>query len=82
MNANPILLQKKYARVVSIFAKRANLSLVDALDFFYKSNEYQLLRQGISDIHCMSDDYIAEDLQMEYNQLHEIKYGVDTKKNR
>lgn len=30
----------------------------------------------------MSDDYIAEDLQMEYNQLHEIKYGVDTKKNR
>ncbi len=48
----------------------------------YKSNEYQLLRQGISDIHCMSDDYIAEDLQMEYNQLNEMKHGVDTKKNR
>ena len=34
MNANPILLQKKYARVVANFAKRTELSLAEALNFF------------------------------------------------
>lgn len=34
MNANPILLQMKYARVVEIFAKLCGISLGEALDFF------------------------------------------------
>lgn len=34
MNANPILLQKKYARVVELFAKENSVSLEQALDFF------------------------------------------------
>lgn len=34
MNANPILLQKKYARLVERLSKRTGLSLDDALSFF------------------------------------------------
>lgn len=34
MNANPILLQKKYARVVERFADMNHLPLNEALDFF------------------------------------------------
>lgn len=34
MNANAVLLQMKYARVVRIFAELAHLSLGEALDFF------------------------------------------------
>ena len=34
MNAHPILLQKKYARVIALFAEKMNLSLDRALDFF------------------------------------------------
>lgn len=67
MNANPILLQKKYARVVELFAKENHLSLESALDFFYQSGVYQLMREGSSDMHCMSDQYLVEDLTMEYN---------------
>ena len=66
MNANPILLQMKYARVVSLFAEQRDLSLETALDFFYHSQLYQLVKDGISDMHCMSDAYLAEDLQIEY----------------
>ncbi len=62
MNANPILLQKKYVRVVEKFAERADLSLDEALSFFYLSKTYDLMSHGISDMHCMSDDYLAEDL--------------------
>lgn len=66
MNANPILLQKKYARIVTFFAKRNDISLDAALDFFYLSEVYQLISEGVSDLHCMSDEYLAEELQMEY----------------
>ena len=62
MNANPILLQKKYVRVVEKFAERADLSLDEALSFFYLSKTYDLMSHSISDMHCMSDDYLAEDL--------------------
>ena len=66
MNANPILLQKKYTRVIACFAKKAQLPLDTALDFFYRSELYPLLRDGVSDMHCMSDDYLADELLSEY----------------
>lgn len=66
MNANPILLQKKYARVIEKFAKRVGISLDAALEFFYSSKVYTLIREGVSDMHCMSDEYLAEELEMEY----------------
>ncbi len=69
MNANPILLQKKYARVVANFAKRAELTLAEALNFFYASCTYDLMSHGISDMHCMSDDYLAEELCGEFREF-------------
>lgn len=66
MNANPILLQKKYSRVIECFAERQGISLDAALEFFYHSEVYQLMREGISDMHCMSDAYLAQELIQEY----------------
>lgn len=66
MTANPILLQKKYSRVIECFAKLQGLSLDAALNFFYHSEVYQLIRDGISDMHCMSDAYLADELEQEY----------------
>ena len=68
MTANPILLQKKYSRVIECFAKQQGLSLDAALDFFYHSLVYQLIRDGVSDMHCMSDAYLAEELEQEYEE--------------
>lgn len=68
MNANPILLQKKYARVVAAFAEAAGVTLDVALDFFYHSEVYQLVKEGISDMHCRSDLYLADELKLEYEQ--------------
>ena len=68
MKANPILLQMKYARVVALFAHSRKLSMDEALTFFYQSDLYPLLSQGISDLHCMSDTYLAELLWEEYKE--------------
>lgn len=66
MIANPILLQKKYSRVIECFAKQQRISLDEALKFFYHSEVYQLIRNGVSDMHCMNDAYLAEELEQEY----------------
>lgn len=68
MKANKTLLRMKYARVICALAEKANISTSRAMDFFYHSIEYQLISEGVSDLHCMSDDYIAENLKDEWNE--------------
>jgi hypothetical protein len=68
MEANKILLQKKYARVIEAFAKLQGLSLRSAMDFFYNSLTYTEMREGLSDMHCRSDIYLAEELSLEYRE--------------
>lgn len=70
MNANPVLLQKKYCRIIEMFAKQTGITLDEALGFFYHSSLYQLLKDGVSDLHCMSDGYLAEDLKEEYFRMY------------
>ena len=65
MNANPVLLTD-----IEMFAEQAGLTLDEALGFFYHSLLYQLLKDGLSDLHCMSDGYLAEDLKEEYCQVY------------
>ena len=67
MMANPILLQKKYCRIIENFANQKGISLDAALDFFYCSNVYKMMRDGVSDMHCMSDAYLADELGQEYS---------------
>ena len=57
---------EKICRVIDCFAKKVGISLDEALGFFYHSEVYHLMREGISDMHCMSDGYLAEDLETEY----------------
>ena len=80
MNANPILLQKKYSRVIECFARKMGLSLDEALDFFYHSDVYKLMRDGVSDMHCMSDMYLADELEAEYQENpYKQNYGGNIK---
>lgn len=71
MKAEPLILQMKYADVIQLFAEKQGISLDEALDFFYHSKVYQLLKEGISDMHCMSEDYLAEDIEKEYLAIYQ-----------
>ena len=70
MNASPVLMHKKYARIIECFAEKMQMSLDDAMDFFYRSELYVLISEGVSDLHCMSDQYLADELADEYMQTH------------
>ena len=56
----------KYARIVAEFAKQVNISVEQALEFFYHSETYQELCEGIADLHCRSDQYVVDDLKNEF----------------
>ncbi|WP_159991531.1 DUF3791 domain-containing protein [Pelistega ratti] len=66
MMANPVLLQRKYARIIVLLAEQLHISLAQALDYFMRSKTYELMSEGIADIHCLSDAYLAEEIIREY----------------
>lgn len=69
MTANRTLLQHKYANVIEMFSKRYNINLRQSMDIFYKSHTYRDMRDGISDMHCRSDEYLAEELILEKRNI-------------
>ena len=65
MIANRNLVAHKCAGVVRTYAEFTDISLREALDVFYKSRLYKEIRFGISDMHCRSDGYLADELIIE-----------------
>ena len=68
MIANRTLIGHKCDSVIKAYAKLEGVSLRKAFDVFYKSNLYVEIRDGISDMHCRSDGYLAEELLLEINR--------------
>lgn len=65
MIANRNLLRMKYVRVIEALAEHESISLNAALDRFYKSSTYAMMRDGVSDLHCMSIPYLVEEILAE-----------------
>ena len=72
MTAHPILLQMKYARVIRRYSELYHETIDESLRKFYKSTLYQLVSEGVADLHCMSDDYLAEELYIEWSERNNI----------
>lgn len=68
MTANRNLLRMKFARVIERYAAEQGCSLEEALDRFYRSDVYRFMRDGVSEMHCMSDAYLAKELEDEWSQ--------------
>ena len=67
MFANKIILQRKYARIVQMFAEKSGIPYEEALGKFYDSKTFELISEGIADMHCMSDEYLVDELMLELN---------------
>lgn len=68
MNTKQILLQMKFARIIEAIAKRQNNSIELAMDRFYHSTTFQLINNGVSDLHCNSDEYLVEEFCLEWEK--------------
>ncbi len=68
MDANPTILQMKYARIIAAIAKMMHIDEAAAMDIFYNSDTMQLINDGVADLHCRSDLYLAEEIIREYKE--------------
>ena len=69
MIANCTLIGHKCSGVIKAYSEFADIPLREAFDVFYKSNLYTEIVKGISDMHCRSDGYLAEELQIRREKL-------------
>lgn len=69
MTADKPLLQMKYARIISQLSKEMNITEEKSMDLFYNSKTYLLMSKGVSDFHCLSDNYLTEEIIQEQQDL-------------
>ncbi|MDE5931941.1 MAG: DUF3791 domain-containing protein [Lachnospiraceae bacterium] len=64
------MIKKNEGRTQGFYSRKnlEHLTLDKALNFFYNSEVYQLMKDGVSDMHCMSEEYLIEDLSDEYEK--------------
>ena len=62
MEASRIMLDMKYARIIEILAQQLHLTREEAMDLFYNSPVFELIDKGVADLHCRSDQYLADEI--------------------
>ena len=66
MEANKVFLQKMYTKIIIEFSEQTGKSIEESMDYFYKSTTYDLVKDGVSDMHCRGYKYLADELMLEY----------------
>ena len=55
------------ARIILCISEMYGVSLEEATDIFYNSETSNMIEEGVADLHCRSDKYLAEEVWNEYN---------------
>jgi hypothetical protein len=64
--ARDTIMSMKYAKIIECLAEMNNISLDEATEIFYNSETFTLIDEGVADLHCRSDKYLANEIWMEY----------------
>lgn len=54
-----VLRGEKNARVIKAISELYGKDLAEAADLFYRSDYSSMIEEGIADLHCRSDKYLA-----------------------
>ena len=60
------ILEAKYARIITEISQMHGVDTEEAIDIFYNSPLLPLLEEGVADLHCRSDKYLAEEIWREH----------------
>ena len=66
-----IIIQAKNARIIAILSDRFDGSIDKAMEVFYNSVTAQMIQDGVADLHCRSDLYLADEIYREYTEASE-----------
>lgn len=68
-----VLRGEKIAKIIENISSRYTISLEEAADIYYNSDTSILIEEGIADLHCRSEKYLAQCVWDEYNEKTYIK---------
>ena len=63
-----ILRSSQCARIIVCISEMFNVPLAKATDIFYSSETAGMIEDGIADLHCRSDKYLAGEVWREYQE--------------
>ena len=63
-----IIKSSKCARIILCLSEMNKISIEEATDIYYNSETANIIEDGISDLHCRSDKYLAEEIWREYKK--------------
>ena len=63
-----VLRGEKVARIIENISDRYSVSLDEASDIYYNSDTSILIEEGVADLHCRSEKYLAQCVWDEYNE--------------
>lgn len=63
-----IMRSAQCARIISCISEMFHVSLQEATDIYYESETANLIEEGVADLHCRSDKYLAEEVWREYQE--------------
>ena len=52
----------KYARIIELLAQMQQIPSNEAMDMLYTSPLFEIIDQGVADLICRSDQYLAEEI--------------------
>lgn len=61
-----ILHAAKVARIIECISEMYDVTLNEATDIYYNSETANLIEEGVADLHCRSDKYLAEEVWLEH----------------
>lgn len=62
--ATRLVLDIKYARIIELLSEQQHISMEEAMDIFYHSPVFELIDNGVGDLHCRSDQYLADEIML------------------
>lgn len=52
----------KYARIIELLAQMQQIPSNEAMDMLYTSPLFEIIDEGVADLICRSDQYLAEEI--------------------
>ncbi len=63
-----VLRGEKTAKIIEEISKKYTIPLNQAADIYYNSDTSTLIEEGVADLHCRSEKYLAQCVWDEYQE--------------
>lgn len=67
-DSKSVIRSAQNARIILCISEMYGITIDEATDIYYNSETVNMIEEGIADLHCRSDKYLAEEIWNEYQK--------------